>query len=441
MANKSDDPPDSLRDEPIANLAPGAFAIVFSVSLVTAIGNTGMQSVLPDIGRAIGIKDALVAAIYSLSALLWAIAAPLWAEKADVRGRKPMIMMGLVGFVISMLLCTAVIYLGANKFLPPLVVFFLFLLARALFGWFGSAAPSASQAYLAERTDRDKRTDAIAGLAGAFGLGTIIGPAIAPIFLLPVIGVAGPTLGFALIAATVLIWVMLKLPEAWPPPAHRATQAAKAAGPKPAPMWKDPRVRPFLVYGLLVSACQTAQYQTLGFMVIDKLGEGGHFIAAAMIAGAVAGLFAQWGLIRVFKMSPRMLLRWGVVLAGAANVMTAFIPSYGMIVAAFALSSLGYGFARPGFSAGASLAVDQKDQARAAGAVASIMGLNVVAAPLFVLAYDYFPPAPYLVNVAILGAMLIYVFKEPLLRYAGQKPTTEGETAKSVERNSGSSGF
>ena len=428
-----------LPDKPIAELAPGAFSIVFSVSLVTAVSNTGMQSVLPDIGRAVGIQDALVAAIYSLSALLWAIAAPIWADKADVFGRKPMIMMGLVGFVISMLLCTVVIYLGAHKFLPPLVVFFLFLLARALFGWFGAAAPSASQAYVAERTEREKRTDAIAGLAGAFGLGTIIGPAIAPIFLLPGIGVAGPTLGFAVLAALVLIWVFFKMPEAWPPPGH--VVRAKQTGPKPPPMWKDARVRPFLIYGLLVSACQTAQYQTLGFMVIDKLGEGGHFIAAAMIAGAIAGLFAQWGLIRMFKLSPRNLLRWGVILAGLANLITAFIPSYGMIVAAFALSSLGYGFARPGFSAGASLAVDQKDQARAAGAVASIIGLNVVAAPLFVLAYSTFAPAPYLLNVAILLVMLIYVFRNPLLRNAGEQPTTEGENVKSVERNNASSGF
>jgi MFS family permease len=200
-------------------------------------------------------------------------------------------------------------------------------------------------------------------------------------------------------------------------------------------------VRPFLIYGFLVSSCQTVQFQTLPFLIKLKMGEAGHFVAVGMISGAVAGLFAQWGLIRVFKMSPRVLLRWGVILAGAANIVTAVIPSYGTVVAAFALSSIGYGFARPGFSAGASMAVDRQDQARAAGAVASVMGLNVVAAPLFVLAYEHFPPAPYIANVLILGGMLIYVFKEPLLRYAGQAPTTEQETARSVERNNASSGF
>ena len=33
------------------------FAIIFGVSLVTAMGNTGMISVLPAIGRSIGIPE------------------------------------------------------------------------------------------------------------------------------------------------------------------------------------------------------------------------------------------------------------------------------------------------------------------------------------------------------------------------------------------------
>ena len=37
-------------------------------------------------------------------------------------------------------------------------------------------------------------------------------------------------------------------------------------------MWRDPRLIPFLIYGFLVATCQTAQQQTLGFLIIDKLG-------------------------------------------------------------------------------------------------------------------------------------------------------------------------
>lgn len=423
-----------------------AFGIVFAVQVVTACGNTGMQSVLPAIGRESHIPDALVAAIFSLSALLWAIGSPFWAKQSDIRGRKPMILMGLAGFVVSMICCGFVVAAGVRHLATPMLIFVLFLVARALFGLFGSAANPASQAYLAERTSREKRTGAVASLAGAFGLGTIIGPPIAPLFVLPIVGLAGPMFGFAALASLVLIFVWRGLPEIWPPP-QPVHALAETRGPptKAPPLWKDPRIRPFLIYGLLVSACQTAQYQTLGFIVIDKLGvapiEAQRSTAIAMMSGAVAGLIAQWGLIRLFKMGPRHLLRWGAGLAAVANLGVALAPGYWMVVAGFTLSSLGYGFARPGFSAGASLAVPVSDQARAAGAVAAVNGLNTVLAPLFVLLYQAWKPAPYLLNMVILLSMLGLVFYNPRLRTAGLAPTTELETVGAVERNDASSGF
>ncbi len=61
-----------------------------------------------------------------------------------------------------------VVSAGLHHLAPPMVIFVLFLLCRALFGGFGSAANPATQAYLAERTTREERTQAMATLAGAF---------------------------------------------------------------------------------------------------------------------------------------------------------------------------------------------------------------------------------------------------------------------------------
>jgi len=431
---------DDTRD---GRLSRRSFAIIFCVSIATALGNTGMQSVLPAIGRQIGFPDFSVSAIFSLSALLWAFASPIWAVQSDRRGRKPLMVLGLAGFMVSMICCGFVVGAGVRHLAAPLAIFVLFLLSRALFGLFGSASNPATQAYVAERTEREERTTAMASLAGAFGLGTIIGPAIAPAFVLPVVGLAGPMFAFAVIAAIMIIVVLRWLPEARVAESlaeARGSPAAKVRGTPSRSLIRDPRLTPFLIYGFLVATAQTAQGQVLGFLIIDKLKlpplQAQGYTAVAMMAGAIAGLLAQWGLIRMFRMTPRDLLRWGAGLAAVANLLVAYAPNYSTVVLGYALSSLGYGFCRPGFTAGSSLAVGQSEQARTAGAIAAVNGVNVILAPLFVLVYGLWRPAPFVINAVVLAALLIYALANGVLASAGDDPATEDDAAQSsLERS------
>ena len=409
------------------------FAIIFCVSMATAMGNTGMSTVLPAIGRSLQIPDFMVVGIFSLSALLWAFSSPFWARASDRYGRKPMMMVGLSGFMVSMAACAVVVSAGLHQLAPPMAILGFFLLARALFGLFGAASNPATQAYVAEHTPTDQRTQALSSLAGSFGLGTVIGPFVAPLLILPLIGLAGPMIGFSLIAAIMLLIVWRKLPEslyrpAWAPPS--------ATGAKTLPMWRDPRITPFLIYGFIVAVTQAAQTQTLGFLIIDKVKlppmEAQPQIAIAMAFGAVAGLLAQWGIIRMMEMTPRQLLRWGVAVAAVGNLIVAFAPNYSAVVAGYAVSCLGFGFARPGFTAGASLAVGITEQARTAGAIAAVNGANVVLAPAFVWLYEKIHPAPFLLNMAMMLAMLAYAFVNPQLRTADPKPATRADAAIST---------
>ena len=430
---------DALQDQKVHKRA---FVILFGVSVATALGNTGMLSVLPTIGRQIGIPDAMVAAIFSLSALLWAITSPLWARQSDIRGRKPLILLGLGGFCISMTLCAFVVSAGLHHLAPPLTIFVLFLLARALFGMFGSAANPATQAYLAERTTREERTQAMATLAGAFGLGTVGGPLLAPLFVLPVVGLAGPMFAFAALAAVMMVVVQRGLVESPRPSGGERTPSRKFGFPSlrgEGSMWKDPRLKPFLIFGFLVASCQTAQTQTLGFLIIDKLNlppvQAQGYITLAMAAGAVAGLLAQWGLIRMFAMGPRELMRWGVGVAALGNIVVAFAPDYAAVAIGYAISALGYGFARPGFTAGASLSVDSKDQAAAAGAIAAINGLNVVVAPLFVLLYERIGWGPFVLNAVLLVSLLAYAIRQTVLNRVSDASAQEEATLAGLERS------
>ncbi|MFI4934377.1 MAG: MFS transporter [Caulobacterales bacterium] len=411
-----------------SRLSRQAFAIIFGVSMATAMGNTGLQSVLPAIGRSIGIPDPMVAAIFSLSALLWAFSSPYWARLSDERGRKPLMIVGLAGFAVSMILCGLVVSAGLAHLAAPMVVFGFFLVCRAIFGLFGAASNPATQAFVAERTSPEDRTQSMSNLAGAFSLGTVIGPVAAPIFILGVFEYAGPLYAFALIALVMLFVVIRYLPEQR---VGREARGARFVGGTKG-LWRDPRLIPFMIYGFLVSACQSAQGQTLGFLIIDKthhafpeLGQrellkiSQGYIEVAMVAGAIAGLLALWGVIRMFAMTPRSLLRWGAGLAALGNLVVAFSPDYATATVGYALSSLGFSLARPGFTAGASLSVSMEDQAGAAGAIAAVNGVNVILAPLAVTFYRLNGPGPFLLNAAILGGLVAYAFANRVLGTVG----------------------
>ena len=201
-------------DAPQPSIPRGRMALLFTVVLVSAAGNTAMQSVMPSIGTALGVADVWISLAYSWSALLWVGFAPYWAGRSDRRGRKAMMALGLVGFVSSMGLCGLVLWFGLAGLIPPLLTLLVFALCRSLYGLLGSAAPPAVQAYVASRTPREERTQALSLISSSFGLGTVIGPALAPLMILPFLGLTGPFFAFALIGIVAMIALRLRLPHA-----------------------------------------------------------------------------------------------------------------------------------------------------------------------------------------------------------------------------------
>jgi MFS family permease len=402
------------------DLRSPAFALLFAVSLIAAAGNMALQSVLPAIGREFGLRDTLVSAAFAISALMWTIASPYWARLSDSMGRKKVIQIGLGGFVVSMTGFGLAATSGLEHWLGPAIAFALMAVARTVYGVFGSAAPIASQAYVADRTTPEQRTQAMSLLASAQGLGTVIGPALAPFFVLPLIGLAGPMYAFALCGAAVLFVVWRKLPSGEVPrvpseSGHR--EPAKG-------LWKDPRVRDYLLYGLLVTGAQAVNISVLGFHIIDEMAATGTaardaqpFIGIAMLAGAAATLMAQWGLIPLLKLESRDLMRWGAGLALLGNLMSIAAPGYYGVVIGYAVVSMGVGFARPGFTAGSSLSVGSHEQGQVAGLMMSLAGLSFLVPPVVGVAlYELSEPAPFAANALLLGAAAALCFTSARLR-------------------------
>ncbi|KWV91011.1 MFS transporter [Erythrobacter sp. YT30] len=389
-----------------SGISNARMALLFSVMLVTAAGNTAMQSVMPSIGTALRVDDVWISLAYSWSALLWVVCAPIWARRSDRRGRKAMMALGLIGFVVSMALCGAVLWAGLSGWITAFWTLLAFAAARSLYGGFGSAAPPAVQAYVASRTPRSERTNALSLIASSFGLGTVIGPVLAPLMVVSFLnlGLVGPFMGFAAVGIIALTLLRLRLPNDEPQFAARGRAAPYSSTSEglevdedgedepvekePALLkWSDERVRPWVMAGLLGGHAHAMIMGIAGFLVLDRLGlrsdpeQGATYVSLVLVFGAVATLLAQWGIIPRFQMGPRlatlsgvMVAAFGTAILGAAN--TVFGLSLG-----YAIASLGFGLFRPGTTAGTSLAVTRAEQGQASGIVASVAGASFIYAP------------------------------------------------------------
>ncbi len=412
-----------------ARLSRERFALLFAVMLVAAAGNTAMQSLMPSIGRELRIPDLWVAVAFSLSAVVWVFTAPHWARRADQRGRRALMRLGLYGFIVSMLICGGVLAAGLQGLLGATAVFVIFVFGRAIYGTWGSASPPAVQAYIAARTEGAQRTAYLSAIASSFGLGTIIGPAIAPLFIFPPLGLSGPLIVFALIGMIVLAAVILRLPDDTPSSAvrGRAAEYPSIGGPTGERAaedgeqgaerlrWRDPRVFVWHMIGIVGGHGHAALLGVIGFLVIDRLGlplaEAQHMIAIVLMAGAAATLLAQWGLIPHLGLDPRQLVLWGSILSAAGSAVTGLSTGLYGITLGFALASLGFGFFRPGFTSGASLAVSPAEQNAVAGMVTSVNGVAFIAAPaLGVALYGMSLPLPFLLTAALMLGLAVWVW-------------------------------
>ena len=408
------------------------FMLLFAAMLVAAAGNTALQSVMPAIGRAMKIDDLFVAIAYTSSAVLWVGLAPYWARMSDRHGRKALTLLGIGGFIVSMALCGLVLVFGLAGALSGTLTIVLFAFARAIYGALGSATPSATQAYLASKTRRSARVSALSSLSSSFGLGTIVGPALAPLFVLPFVGLTGPLFAFAAIALVVFVAILRWLPDdsrprhgqrrghgaamSYPSIASSPTGASVVASTAPRGArlkWNDRRIRNWIIAGVVSGHAQAAVLTCLGFFVIDRLElaprGSEQSIAIVMMAGAAATLAAQWGLIPKLALSPRAMILWGSAIAAVGTVATMFATDLYGLVLGFGFASLGFGFTRPGFTGGASLAVPLADQGGVAGVITATNGIAYVAAPTVGIAlYGVDPHWPFALSAALLVGLVLW---------------------------------
>ena len=137
-------------------------------------------AILPPLTRELALPDWTAGAIFSLSALLWAFFSPFWGSLSNRLGRRPVIAIGLIGYATSTFLFAFVAYLSLQGVITNWFwIFVCLLLSRGISGIVGPGVPTASQAYIADRTTPEARTAEIAMLGSGMTLGAALGPAAA----------------------------------------------------------------------------------------------------------------------------------------------------------------------------------------------------------------------------------------------------------------------
>ncbi len=139
--------------------------LILSFTLVVVMLGFGMViPIFPFYIEAMGAGGSELGLLVAVSALLEFFFAPIWGGVSDRNGRKPVLMIGIVGYGLSSLL------FGLSTQL------WMLFAARALSGVLSSATLAAALAYVGDTTSEEDRGSGMGILGAAMALGLMLGP-------------------------------------------------------------------------------------------------------------------------------------------------------------------------------------------------------------------------------------------------------------------------
>ncbi|MEX2207419.1 MAG: MFS transporter [Myxococcota bacterium] len=175
-----------------------AIGVIFTTILIDFIGFSILIPVLPRFAETLGIDAfhiGLITALYALGLVLFL---PLWGWVSDRVGRRPVLLVSLLGTAFSFVLLATADTLGTVLF------------ARFLGGFFGASIGTA-QAYMTDLTDEESRAQGMGVIGAASGIGIVLGTALGGL-----LGSVDPSLPFyatAGVAAANFVLAAFALPE------------------------------------------------------------------------------------------------------------------------------------------------------------------------------------------------------------------------------------
>ncbi|MGD8404070.1 MAG: MFS transporter [Anaerolineales bacterium] len=381
-----------MKNRPLASI----FLIVF----IDLLGFGLILPLLPYYAETFGASDTVVGLLVASYAAAQLVGAPILGRFSDRFGRRPILLLSLVGTLLGFLL------LG---FANTLWILFA---ARIIDGLTGGNI-SVAQAYITDVTDAKSRAKGLGMIGAAFGLGFIIGPASGG--LLSQWGYAVPAFVAAGLVTINLLMVSLWLPESLPPE-KRETAASKRPSVNFSALMdalKRPFTGPLLItrffFGLAFSTFQTifALYALRRFnldatqtgFILTYVG-----VLAAVVQGALVGRLSE-------RFRDDVLIFVSVGIMALSLLGWALSPSVVVLLIILAPTAFAGGILNTVLSSALTKAVEPQEVGGILGLSASIESATRVIAPTVggILLGRIGTWAPGAFGAILLAGLLFYV--------------------------------
>jgi MFS family permease len=414
-------PPETERPAPQPRApARGALGIVW---LVVFIDLLGFGIVLPVMPRQVGpyISDlsetaqgAVIGTLFSVFSLMQFVFSPVWGRVSDRIGRRPVLLISLLGSVVFYALYGFAVTLDVSR---AELAIALMLLARIGAGVAGASVGTAA-AVIADCTPPERRAKGMALIGIAFGAGFTLGPLIAffglALFAREPWGVGALASGLSLVALAVAFLVFKETRD----PSNKAGKEFFSVA-RSVQVLKMPTVGVLvLIYFLAIFAFANFE-ATLALLTKAAFGmsDDDNFLVFATV-GAV--LICAGGAYRpiVKNRSEAALLRFGVgaMALGLTGIgAVAYLASTGgasglkpLFYVAMAVSVVGFAFVNPSVSALVSKRADPARQGEVQGVNQAFASLGRILGPFLgsvLFQAESSRTLPYLVGVLALVAV------------------------------------
>lgn len=375
---------------PVRALLPLALATCINI-----IGLGIMIPLLPFYAKSLGGSDLDAAVIFSVFSACSFLAAPLWGRLSDRLGRKPVMIISVIGTVAS--------YIWLSQAHVLWELFASRALAGATAGWLAT-----SQAYVADVTSGRDRAKGMGLLGAAFGIGFTIGPGIGSVavgdhaYMIPALLSAGcATLG---LIVTVL---MVKEPER-----HRASATVTLT--PGIGILADPVLRKLLLPYFLVSLVFTGIEGIFALWCLHELDLGPREVGMFLVFAGLINAFIQGG--AVGRMSEKMgevrVAMIAVIALGVAFASFILIDNLWLVLIPMAGLAIGMGLHNPAMQALMSRVAHHERKGSVLGVAQSAASLSRIAGPAWAgyLFEHYGRNVPFEAAIVVLIVVMVLLF-------------------------------